>query len=158
MIYPIGVIPFTYVSSFLFTSENLCQTLTIFVHFIIGGIGAIIAGVLRIIESTYSAGDALVWVFKIIPTYCLTDSILYQSLKGTLIQIRPELNKPDLDINAIGGDILIMFMHGIFWTLVLIIIEAGAFNCFSRCFNRMLGRNVRPKTELNQDDDVLEEE
>jgi hypothetical protein len=132
--------------------------LTIFVHFIIGGIGGIIAGVLRIIESTYSAGDALVWVFKIIPTYCLTNSILYQSLKARLIQIRPELNIPDLDINAIGGDILIMFVHGIFWTFVLILIEAGAFNCFSRCFNRMLGRNVRPKTELNQDDDVLEEE
>ena len=82
MIYPIGVIPFTYVSSFLFTNENFCQTVTIFGHFIIAGIGGIVAGILRIIPSTFSAGDALVWVFKIVPTFCLTDSILYQSIKG----------------------------------------------------------------------------
>jgi len=51
-----------------------------------------------------------------------------------------------------------MFVHGIFWTFVLVLIELGVFNCFGRCFNRLRSGNVRPKEELNQDDDVLEEE
>lgn len=77
LLFPVGVIPFTYVSSFLFSSENIAQTVTIFMHFVIAGIGAIVAGILRVISSTYEVGDVLLWVFKIVPSYCLTNSIMY---------------------------------------------------------------------------------
>lgn len=77
LLFPIGVIPFTYVTSFMFSSENIAQTVTIFLHFVIAGIGAIVASILRFIDSTFEVGDALVWVFKIVPSYCLTDSIMY---------------------------------------------------------------------------------
>jgi len=30
-----------------------------------------------LISSTYSVGDVLVWVFKIVPSYPLTNSIMY---------------------------------------------------------------------------------
>jgi len=52
LLYPVGVVPFTYVTSFLFTSENVAQTITIFMHFVFAGIGAIVVYVLRIISST----------------------------------------------------------------------------------------------------------
>lgn len=132
--------------------------MTIFLHFVISGIGAIVASILRLISSTYSVGDALVWVFKIIPSYTLTDSIMYQATIARLKIIRPELDKPDTDINAIGGDILIICLHGIFWTIVLILIESRALNCLSGIFNLCRGRKIPERTDLVLDEDVTEEE
>lgn len=63
LLYPLGVIPYTYFMSFLVSTENLAQTVTIFLHFVISGIGCSIAAVLRIIDSTYGVGDVLSWVF-----------------------------------------------------------------------------------------------
>lgn len=59
LLFPIGVIPFTYVTSFAFGSENIAQTVTIFAHFVIAGIGAIVTSILRFISSTREVGDAL---------------------------------------------------------------------------------------------------
>jgi hypothetical protein len=47
--FPIAVVPFTYVSSFLFSSENIAQTVTIFTNFVFSGIGAIAVFILRVI-------------------------------------------------------------------------------------------------------------
>jgi hypothetical protein len=52
LMYPIGVIPFTYATSFAFKNESLAQTVTIFAHFVFAGIGGIVVFVLRIIDST----------------------------------------------------------------------------------------------------------
>lgn len=148
ILYPIGVIPFTYVSSFLFSSENVAQTITIFLHFVFGGIGAIIVFVLRLIESTWVAGDILQWVFKIIPSFCLTDTIMFDSSKARTFLLRPELKKDsDWDINLLGGNVLVLCLHFIFWLIVLFFIELGAFNCFNKFIN-ILGKNrIPPKTD-----------
>ena len=52
LMFPIGVVPFTYATSFIFKNESIAQTVTIFVHFVIAGIGGIIVYVLRMIDST----------------------------------------------------------------------------------------------------------
>ena len=84
LIYPFGIISFTYATSFLFTNENLAQTVTIFLHFVFSGIGAIVVFVLRLISSTEIIGDNLLWVLRIVPSYCLTDSIMFASSKSSL--------------------------------------------------------------------------
>jgi ATP-binding cassette subfamily A (ABC1) protein 3 len=161
ILYPIGVIPFTYVSSFLFSSENVAQTITIFLHFVFGGIGAIIVFVLRLIESTWEAGDILQWVLRIIPSFCLTDTIMFDSSKARTFLLRPELKKDsDWDITLLGGNVLILCLHFIVWLFVLFLIELGAFNCFNRFIN-ILGKNripVKTDQELKLDEDVVEEE
>jgi ATP-binding cassette, subfamily A (ABC1), member 3 len=161
ILYPVGVIPFTYVSSFFFSSENVAQTITIFLHFVFGGIGAIIVFVLRLIESTWAAGDILQWVFKLVPSFCLTDTIMFDSSKARTFLLRPELKKDsDWDITLLGGNVLVLCLHFIVWLFVLFLIELGAFNCFNRFIN-ILGKNrVPPKTDqqLALDEDVREEE
>ena len=157
--YPIGVVPFTYVTSFIFTSETVAQTVTIFMHFVFAGIGAIVVFILRVIDSTYDAGDALWWVFKIIPSFCLTNPIMYASTKATLVVARPSLIKDsDFDISLIGGDILIMMMHFVLWSFVLLLIEAGAFKCFGRLLFVFEKNRIPMKLDIDMDDDVLEEE
>ena len=157
--FPVGVIPFTYVTSFFFTSENIAQTLTIFMHFVIAGIGAIVAGILRVIPSTWAIGDILVGVFKILPSYCLTNSIMWGSTKAQLKTIRTDnFDVDDLDLEAIGGDILLLCIHGIFWTIILILIEVRAFRWIGKCLSCLNGRKVLVRNDLVLDEDVLAEE
>lgn len=52
LMYPIGTIPFTFATSFLFERESIGQTVTIFLHFVFSAIGAIVVYVLRLISST----------------------------------------------------------------------------------------------------------
>jgi ATP-binding cassette, subfamily A (ABC1), member 3 len=77
LIYPLAITPYTYATSFLFSKETLAQTFTIFLHFVFGGIGPIITIVLRVIESTRIGGDKLNWILKIVPSFCLTDSVAF---------------------------------------------------------------------------------
>lgn len=124
----------------------------------ISGIGAIVSAILRLISSTYAVGDVLVWVFKIIPSYPLTNGIMYQAIKDRLTLIRPSLKVPDDDINALGGDILLSCVHGIFWTIVLILIETRALRCLDIIFTPCRGRRIPERTDLALDEDVIEEE
>jgi hypothetical protein len=122
LMYPVGVVPFTYWTSFIFNSENIAQTVTIFAHFVFAGIGGIVVYILRIIESTYVVGDVLNWVLKIIPSFCLTNSIMFASAGDTLVYLRG-LPKNDFDVKNMGGDILVLGIHFFFGILVVILLE-----------------------------------
>ncbi len=52
LMYPVGIVPFTYASSFLFTNDTVAQTVTIFLHFVVAGIGAIATFIMRCIDTT----------------------------------------------------------------------------------------------------------
>lgn len=161
LLYPVGVIPFTYVFSFIFASENIAQTITIFLHFVFGGIGAIVVFILRIIPSTRSVGDALMWVFKLVPSYCLTEAIMLDSSLDRLLMLRPELAKPsNWDVTLFGGDVLVLCLHFIFWCLVLAIIEGMSFEWVNRIYAMMPKNRIRAKTDeaLDLDEDVVAED
>ena len=49
--------PFTYITSFFFTSDTVAQIITLFVHFMVGGILPIVIFVLQNIPSTADLGD-----------------------------------------------------------------------------------------------------
>jgi ATP-binding cassette, subfamily A (ABC1), member 3 len=91
MLYPLAITPFSYATSFLFQKETLAQTFTIFLHFVFGGIGPIITVLLRMIQSTRVLGDKLNWVLKIIPSFCLTDTVAFQSSRDEIFRLRPDL-------------------------------------------------------------------
>ena len=52
MLYPLAIVPYTYVWSFVFTSEINSQIFTMILHFISGGLLAVIVYVLQIIPAT----------------------------------------------------------------------------------------------------------
>jgi len=161
ILYPIGVIPFTYATSFIFSTESVAQTFTVFIHFLFAGIGSLVVFILRIIASTQDVGDILDKVFKIVPSYCLTAAIMYDSSKDRLFQIRPDLKKDsDYDITLMGGNVLALCLHFVFWMLVVAIIEAGAFNWTGRLAYLLPKNKIPPKTDnqLALDEDVVEEE
>ena len=83
---------------------------------------------MRVIESTYETGDRLNRWLKIVPSFSLTNPIMFQASKTRLFQLRPELEADDLDLSLIGGDMLALGVHFFAWTLIIILIEAGALN------------------------------
>lgn len=64
----------------------------------------------------------------------------------------------DFNLNAIGGDILLACVHGAFWIIVLVLIEARAFRWVDRLFFCLRGKRIPPRSDLVMDEDVLEEE
>ena len=72
-----------------FEKENTAQIFTIFMHFIFAGIGGIVVLILKIIDSTADIGKLLNWVFKLIPSFCLTNSIMFSSSKQILFVVDP---------------------------------------------------------------------
>lgn len=139
MIYPIAIVPFTYITSFMFTNDTVAQIMTLFMHFLIGGIMPIVIFVLWNIPSTADLGDSMRWWFTPWPTYCVGEGIIFSSSIDLLVISRdgirvkhPELKPIDKDIYAfenLTGNYVIMFIVGIVGTLLLIIIEADIFQC-----------------------------
>jgi hypothetical protein len=86
---------------------------------------------------------------------------MFDSAKARTFLARPDTKRDsDWDITLLGGNVLVLCLHFIFWLFVLFLIELGAFNCFNRFIN-ILGKNrIPPKTDqqLALDEDVREEE
>jgi hypothetical protein len=152
--FPIGVIPFTYATSFFFQNENIAQTVTIFMHFCFSGIGAIVVFILRVISSTYIIGDKLMWILKIVPSFCLTNSVMFISSKTTLHTDRPNISVDNFNIQNMGGDLLFLGLHFIVWTCFLVMAELGTFSWiwYSLPCNK---HTIMPRDNLDMDDDVL---
>ena len=53
---------------------------------------------------------------------------------------------------------MIMMVHFGFWTLILILIELGAFNCIGKSLNLLPKNKIKPKQNLELDEDVVEEQ
>jgi hypothetical protein len=69
---PFGLLPFTYVLSFIFTAESAASSLTVFLHILVLGILASIIFTLRVaIPDTMNDGDEMHKWFKLIPTYMI---------------------------------------------------------------------------------------
>lgn len=117
--------------------------------------------ILELIESTRAVADVLKWVLRVMPSFNLTYTIMYDSGRDSLKFVRPEiakLNDWDLDFN--GGNLLVIMLHFTFWIILLFFIELGAFNWVGK-IGSLIGRNnIMPLGNeiLNLDEDVIEEE
>jgi len=57
LMFPLAIVPFTYVTSFIFVNDTIAQIMTLFLHFLGGGIMPLVVYTLQIIPSTISTGD-----------------------------------------------------------------------------------------------------
>jgi ATP-binding cassette subfamily A (ABC1) protein 3 len=96
-LFPLAIVPYTYVTSFLFSDEVSAQNFTLMHTFLIGGMAPIGVFVLRIIEDTSDIGDALAWLPRIIPAYCTCGGIVTISVKDSIANSRKESVPDALD-------------------------------------------------------------
>ena len=148
MLYPLAIVPFTYLTSFAFSNDTVAQIMTIFLHFLFGAIAPIVVITLQTIESTAKTGDSLRYAFTIVPTYCVGHGLIAGAISSSLSQLRgayiaeetlkgeetlPEISSDAYALENVGGDILMMLVIAAFCTLVLFVVEADIFQCCSRC-------------------------
>ena len=133
--------------------------MTIFLHFVVAGIGAIATFIMRCIDTTQIIGDKWHKYLKCIPSFCLTNPIMYMSSLDRLKGARKDLVLDDhLSLDMIGGDMVALAAHFGIGILLLIIIESGFFNFFFKYLPLILPKNRIPKLTINDiDDDVVNE-
>jgi ATP-binding cassette subfamily A (ABC1) protein 3 len=84
LLYPLAIVPFTYLTSFLFSTDSKAQIITILVTYATGNVLSFVIFFLQLIPTTFKAGDIMRWVFCIFPSYALVNGILWSSV-GPLI-------------------------------------------------------------------------
>ena len=79
LLYPISIVPFTYMTSFIFDSDNTAQIFTIFMHFLVAAIIPMIIFFLTTIPDNISLADSMRWWFVPFPSFCVTQSLVMEA-------------------------------------------------------------------------------
>ena len=173
LLFPPAIVPFTYVTSFLFTSDINAQIMTLFLHFATGGLLSIVVFTLQQIPVVMPVGDALRWACTIFPTFCVTNGILFSASGILILDARAEDTTEDgvvikhkipEEIWAwynLKGDAVILVVHFIVGVLILSLIELEVdllFDWMPRCGLRFAKKRDRRGPPMVKDDDVIAEE
>ena len=140
LLLPPALVPFTYVSSFLFKSDSSAQIITLILNYFVCDVMAFLTFVLMFIPQTFLLGGILRWGLCIFPSYCVLNGILWSSTKTVILSIRVQypdahqLPEDNWALANMGGDALILILHFFVNTAILFAIEKDLFSCF-RNFN-----------------------
>lgn len=164
-ILPFSVLPFTYVTSFLFTVDSAAQTFTMFLHFFIIVVLGSLIYLLRFAPDLQHVGDFLNNISKIIPTGVLPSAMFFEASGEMLSNIRKSVvgtgKEIDPDVWALEnvlGDIVISICHFFFWSFLLFLIEYGLAQKCKRAYASLFTKSYPPKANIELDDDVKAEQ
>ncbi|EWS72165.1 ABC transporter family protein (macronuclear) [Tetrahymena thermophila SB210] len=122
--YGLSLIPFTYLFSFLHSDYGNAQIIQFFIHFMIGGVGAVIVAILRFYESTHSVGVIIAWVLRIFPSFAVYDGFNnIASRKFTQLQENLNEEPSQVDFNVMGADLMFLILSFILFIGLIILIE-----------------------------------
>ena len=76
---------------------------------------------------------------------------MFSAFKDSIFALRPDQKVSTISLWGIGGDILLMIIHFVFWNFMLLIIELGAFSWVKRILNFIPKNKISPKQVLEQD-------
>lgn len=76
LFYGLSGVSFAYLVSFLFNEHATAQNIVMLSNFIAGFLLVLIVFILQIVDSTKPAADALRWIFRLVPSFCLGDGII----------------------------------------------------------------------------------
>ena len=137
LLYPIAIVPFTYVTSFMFTGDTVAVIMTVFIHFMVGGIFPVVLFGLDNIPWTANLADSMRWWFTFVPTFCVGEGIVFSSTYQLLNIARKGLKLAHFDVNQVntdvwaltnlGGNYIIMVTTGVVCCLLLVLIELDIF-------------------------------
>ena len=160
LVFPFGALPFTYITSFMFSVDSAAQTFTMFFHFLTFSILSTIAFALRLAPDQELVGDSLNQAFKAIPTYPVSASVYCDTSCEILANLRARsidgtggpLEADVWHITNILGDVTIPFVHLVVWAFVLMMIEKNWFRWMIIVPNKKLSAEA-----IELDNDVLKE-
>lgn len=159
---PWGLVPFTYLTSFMFSNETNAQIMTLLTNFVVCVVLATTVYFLQLIPQTFAIGDRLRWYLCIFPNYCLMNALIWSSEGSKILKLRqsnpaiyPQLPQELFAFKNLGGDLVFLFLHFIIDTALLVMIEMKVFEKLKR---RLMTETQAPVITVDFDDDVVEEE
>lgn len=87
-LFPLGALPFTYATSFIFNTASVSQIVTYFVHFSAILLLSTIIVVLRTINAVEDVGDNLNRLFRLVPSYSIGQSMFFEAVGGKISEYR----------------------------------------------------------------------
>ena len=118
-----SIIPFTYLSSYVFDNYATAQVSTILFHFVTGSIFPIFMYVLYIFDSTRDFSKGFRWVLRILPNYCIGNGLIYIGSSEILATFEGVEPYDALSLDSAGGDILMLLITSILFPILLILAE-----------------------------------
>lgn len=170
LFYPAGMVPFCYALSFMFKEEGSAQGFMMFGNVVSGSIIPMVVYVLRLISSTAKNGDTIGKVFKTVPNYLISSSIIYDASKEQFNQTRTSLIKSDPDVDPvtlepydilnIGGDLLAVLLHLVIGFVIVMICESyeGVIIRITRKKKGLVEQLRKLPDGMEMDEDVIAEE
>jgi hypothetical protein len=135
--------------------------------------------ILRIVKESENLGDKLSYIFKLVPSYAISDGLLYSfnrnelnktrnyteadiflaDLKNYTLPLRTNISLASWDLPNIGGDLIALCGNAFVCTLLLVLIETGCFMWLARsCSNKQIkGESSDIESFKEFEEDVLRE-
>ena len=122
-----AIIPFVYLTSFMFKSPSKGQIFIFLVSFFFGTIGVIIAFVLRVIEDTRdTAVDYIDYFFRLVPFFSFSFGMFNMASRDTYAIIFQWFDTPSVFSKKISlMDLVFLIVMGIVFFIGIFIVEYG---------------------------------
>lgn len=167
LLYPLAIIPFSYVTSFFFSDEIIAQIVTLFMHFTAGSLYMLMIYLFQLVPLTANIGDALRYLGLLFPTFCVTNALILSQNLEVLVQTRNEALNGDYPyVNELSDDLwawsnlkvnmAALIAHFVIGLAILATIESPVGDMCNQC--KICGTGVAEGLEMELDDDVLDEE
>ena len=162
---PFGILPLVYGLSFAFSAESSAQTFILFFLFVMATVVPAVIFILRINQNLWQVGDILLWIFRMVPSYAVANSMVFCASGSGIGMIREAFGfgKP-VDKSALGwennpSDVFCLLGTGLFWIFVLIAIENGLTEKVQDIYEKSYRAGYpRPNEAIEKDEDVRVEE
>ena len=160
--FPFGIIPFTYVFSYMFSVESAAQTFTFFCHMFVILFASLLIFILRVVPTLEVLGDQTHYAARFFPSYSVASSLYVDASISFISQIRNTTDGDGADIspdpwhwNNNTLDLLAQGFHFVFWFFVLFLIEADLGKRLRRCYHCLCRRALpKKKDDMKLDADV----
>jgi hypothetical protein len=157
LLFPFAGLPFTYCFSFIFSSSNSAQTMTMFLNFGTILFATTLVFYMRWMAAWERMADGLNFWLRILPPYCLGEAVNFDANMKALAEFRAntEGNARNLDddpwiMQNTLGNVVWLIIHFVFWFGVLIAIESG----LGKVLGRRCTKNCNPMMlPMNESDE-----
>ena len=123
ILYIINIIPFTYITSFLFDEYGYAQTVSFTLHLMISTVLTLVIGLLRVMSNTINFAKAIAYLFRLIPSFAFgygTFNIANRRVYAFIDQYW--FPKSPFDLDIAGTEMLYLGVTaGILWILLILI-------------------------------------
>jgi ABC-type multidrug transport system fused ATPase/permease subunit len=162
LVFILGLIPFTYFVCLVFNNDTLAQVLTLIIHLVVGAFLPDLVIFAQSFGATVVWGDRLRWGLCLIPTFPLIHGLsignpdILKNLYDARMRMKEDVIAQDdlWDWWNLKGDIAILLLHFVFWSLIIGWFELD----LCQCWSKISCQKVPKQVDIQHDSDVLVEE